>query len=233
MKYVLTISLFLLVFFSWNYAKDAISYGTIELYITSSPAASVERNPAFPPSTFLFYGDYLIEKFQSARTVGIITNYVDSAFCFIDLPKKHCTEYDAISTSAKQITSYPLDNKTFGYLFPPDSITKPENYLRAVSMSDTTMDSYTYKRFHIITNMRDSVTYYISPFRLSIPFHLNRVVDNDFQGTLVRIDAVKLGSKPLELTSLRMQVYPNKLFSNELAVFNAWINRAVGKRSER
>lgn len=230
MRYAFLITLFLLVFFSWNFAQEAISYGTIELHVTSAAEDGTERDSSAPPAIFLYYDNYLIEKFQSAKSINNRIVYVDSTFCFIDLIKKQCTEYDAISKTAKEITSYPLENKTFGYLFPADSITKPANYIRAMNMPDTTMDLYKYKRFHIITTTRDSVTYYVSPYKISIPFHLNSVVDADYQGTLVRIDAVKLGTKPLDLTSLRMQVYPNRMFSSELSVFAAWIARATGKK---
>ncbi|MEO6915773.1 MAG: hypothetical protein ABI151_09110 [Chitinophagaceae bacterium] len=228
MRYVFSVLLFLLIFFSWNYATEAISYGTIELSVTSSANAGAEQGAT--TAVFLYYNNYLVEKFQSSRLSKNGSGYVDSVFCFIDPQKKYCTEYDEMSKTAKEITSYPLENKTYGYLFPHDSVTRPENYLRAVNMPDTAIDFYTYKRFYIITKTRDSVTYYISPSKLPIPFHLNRVVDADYKGTLIRIDALKLGSKLPDVTSLRMQVYPNRMYSNELGVLGTWIARATGKK---
>lgn len=181
---------------------------------------SFYENPLMPPSDFYFYENYAIEVFRNTKQVEDRIFRQDSIYCFIDIAGKNCIEYNKLDTQAKSGRKYKLEDKSYGFRLTPDSVAF-ENYESREVLKDTTIEGKAFGRFRCLTNAQDEITAYISKTKIKVPLHLNKRVDEDYEGTLLRMDLRKHGTS--DQISVRMTIDTNHLSQQEIAVFKKWI----------
>lgn len=151
-------------------------------------------------SKIFFMGDVLLEQIKENDTLK---------YCLFN--KSMCTDYTSDLSFLSNMGKKNIKSKKFGAI--PLSDTIP-NYSNRIAMNDTILDEIKYKRF-AVRNPNEYSVFYLQD-NLNIPYSFNNKAEQDYKGTITRIDSYKITDDIFISITLKAENKIQRTFYNTL-----------------
>lgn len=218
---------YLLIFFENSSCQPSLpNYGSVAV-VTSTLYKNINETQTEEMPKLLYYDNFLIEanysleiKTSPPPLEKTESTRVDHGIFFVDMNTKHCTEYVKTDTGYVMTKSYPLHKKTLGLLY-PEQKENVDIYVNRESLADTLIENSIYQRFRFGDKKTYRSTFFISKKIYNIPFNLSKIVNRDYNGTLLRIVSEELESGNIH--SFKIEIHPKSLSPDEIILFKKLI----------
>lgn len=213
--------------------SNEVPYGSqiISTWFLNPSTGKLYKHPYMPDQELMYYGNFLIEKEIDVNQTTITgrnnnsttdVNYKDTVYYLINFKADSCAEYKHFLPSAKSPRLFKLKDKPSGINFNPVNDTSFA-YSPNLPLRDTMIDGASSKYFKIYKKSfpEQEATYYFGPKGITSLVHLDKQVDNDYKGTVVRMDLFTKETN--EFVSIRMDIKPNNLSEDQISVIKSWI----------
>jgi hypothetical protein len=205
-------------------------------FLSPATGGKFIKQPMLPDIEIWYYKNYLVERFFNVKKISYRDQSdktgiaYDTMYNFIDMNGKTCITYNRFSKDATGSTPVSLNDKKNGINFNKTADTSFDQYYSNRHLKDTIVDEISYKYFRTMvpvvknSNSLAEVTVYLiagNDNLKSSPFHLNKKIEKEYNGIVVRMDAKNVEKD--EEISMRMKIIPNNLSKEQIAVFESWI----------
>ena len=178
------------------------------------------------PIELFYYNNYLLEKCWSETGVDFrdksgednpLNSQIPSYY-LIDKEKGICVHYTSFSDTATPSAPIALSDKKEGISFQTHAQNEVTTYATDLPLTDTSLHKQKYKllKLKLLKSPYAEVIHYLGPKTTEPIYRLTKQIDQDYNGTVMRMDV--LGG-----ISIQMDYTPGGLSEKELAVFNKLI----------